>query len=339
MNRLLPIWLRVFLAVAEHGSFNKAAEALLLSQPAVSHHVRRLEAQLGTPLFERSPQGVRLTRAGEVLLRYARVARWVLLAAESSVMEIDQQTDHTLRLGVTPTISTHCLPHWLATFHHYYPRVQLRVFTNTTPRLVQQVAHNALPLAIIEGELPAEELVDFWVLERLEFIIVAPDQPRWRMHRQLPLRALDGEPFVTRSPETSTRAWLDRVLAEHGARPQVVAELDSPDAIQRAVAQGLGVALLPRCMVNPEATGVHFIEVEGKPPTRYLKALWPKALPLHPLARAFLETLADRYPALQGLLEQIRQPETHLERLQALLGSLPAPDGAVSSSTSGGGAL
>ncbi len=324
MNHLLPTWMRVFLAVAEHGSFNRAAEALLLTQPAVSHHVRRLEAQLGTALFERSPQGVRLTPAGETLLRYARVARWVLLAAESSIMEVDRQARHSLTLGVTPTISTHCLPRWLAAFHQHYPRVHIRVHTNTTPRLVLQVARNELPLAIIEGELPAEETVDFWVLERMEFLIVAPARAPWTQQTRLPLAALDGQPLVTRAPGTSTRAWLDRVLAEHGARPRIVAELDSPDAIQRAVAQGLGVALLPRCMLNPATPGLHLIEVQGTPPIRYLKALWPKHLPLHPLARAFLETLREGYPALEGLLQQVRRPEAQLERLQRLLDTLPA---------------
>ncbi|NPA31067.1 MAG: LysR family transcriptional regulator [Chloroflexi bacterium] len=322
-HHLLPTWMRVFLAVAEHGSFNRAAEALLLTQPAVSHHMRRLEAQLGTALFERSPQGVRLTSAGETLLRYARVARWVLLAAESSIMEVDRQARHVLTLGVTPTISTHCLPKWLAAFHRHYPRVQIRVHTHTTPHLVSQVTRNELPLAIIEGELPAEETVDFWVLEHMEFLIVAPAHSPWAAHARLPLRALDGQPLVTRAPGTSTRAWLDRVLAEHGARPRIVAELDSPDAIQRAVAQGLGVALLPRCMLNPAAPGLHLIEIEGTPPVRYLKALWPKNLPLHPLARAFLETLCEGYPTLKELLAQVRQPEAQLERLQQLLHSLP----------------
>ncbi len=315
--------MRIFLAVAEHGSFNRAAEALLLTQPAVSHHIRRLEAQLGTPLFERSPQGARLTRAGEILLRYARVARWVLLAAESSVLEIDQSSRYALALGVTPTISTHCLPKWLVDFHRRYPRVYIRVHTDTTPHLVQQVAQARLPLAIIEGELPAEELVDFWVLQQLEFVIVAPKRPPWNEYTQMPLSAIDGHPLVTRAPDTSTRMWLDRILSQYGARPQIVAELDSPDAIQQAVAQGLGLALLPRCMINAAAHNLHCIEIVGTPPRRYLKAIWPKNIPLHPLARAFLESLKTRYPALAGLLRQIRRPEAQLERLQHLLNTLP----------------
>ena len=328
MNHLLPTWMRVFLAVVEHGSFNRAAEVLLLTQPAVSHHVRRLEARLGAALFERSPQGVRLTPAGETLLRYARVAQWVLLAAESSIMEVDRQAQHTLTLGVTPTISTHCLPKWLMTFHRHYPRVYLRVQTSTTPELVHRVAHRRLPLAMIEGELPSEETVDFWVLEQMEFLIVAPAREPWVRHRRLPLKALNGQPFVTRAPGTSTRAWLDRVLAKRDAHPRIVAELATPDAIQRAVAQGLGVTLLPRCMLEPLAAGLHLIEVDGTPPVRYLKALWPRHLPLHPLARAFLETLCEHYPALRDLLAQVRRPEAQLERLQRLLHSLPAAEDA-----------
>ena len=317
---LLPSWLKVFLAVAEQGSFNKAAEALLLSQPAVSQKIRRLEAGLGVRLFHRSPEGVRLTREGEALLRYARAVRWLLLAAESHVTGAPTAVQRRLVLGATPSVSTNCLPDWLYRFHRRYPQVLIHLRTATTPELVEQVARHAIPLAIIEGELPEETRVAYQVLHELVFVIVAPHAPPWLAHQRLPLTALDGQPFVARTTEAQTRRWMDRLFARLGVRPRIVAELDSPAAIREAVARGMGVALLPTCMLPEEAgDDLHVIQVEGEAPRRYLKAIWPPDVPLSPLAAAFLESLQETFPALQEVVQKARRPDW--EALYALLGT------------------
>ncbi len=323
-SSLLPSWLKVFLAVVEQGSFNKAAEVLLLSQPAVSQKIRQLEASLGVPLFHRSPEGVRLTEAGETLLRYAQAVRWLLLAAESHVTTSVPSGGRRLVLGATPSVSTQCLPDWLQQFHKRYPHVLVHLRTATTPHLVAQVARHALPLAIIEGELPAETEVAYVLLREIPFVIVTPATSPWVEKKTLPLQALDGVAFVTRTADSQTRRWIDRLLAQAGARPRVVAELDSPAAIKEAVAREMGVALLPDCVVE-ETTGLHLIQIENEVPKRYLKAVWAKDIPLHPLAVAFLETLQDTFPTVQPILRDVRKPDW--ETLYALLGAEPFSPG------------
>ncbi len=327
-SMLAPSWLKVFLAVVEQGSFNKAAEALLLSQPAVSQKIRQLEAMLGVSLFRRSPGGVRLTPAGETLLRYAQAVRWLLLAAESSVVQPEAPVERRLLLGTTPTVSTNCLPDWLNDFHQRHPHILVHLRTDTTPRLVEQVARHAVPLAIIEGELPDERQVAYEVLEEIPFVVVAPATPPWRGQSRLPLSALHGQPFITRPAESQTRHWMDRLFAQHGVQPRIVAELDTPAAIKEAVARGLGVALLPQCMLEGELPpGLHILEIADGPLQRYLKAIWAKDIPLHPLAVTFLETLQERFPALQRVVQRVRHPD--LEALYALLGTPPphSPEG------------
>jgi len=315
---LLPSWLKVFLAVVEHGSFNKAAEALLLSQPAVSQKIRQLEAGLGVRLFHRSPEGVRLTPAGEALLRYAQAVRWLLLAAESHVTTSAPTVERRLVLGATPGVSTNCLPEWLQRFHQRHPYILVHLRTATTAELVAQVARHAVPLALIEGELPTETEVAYQVLREIPFVIVTPARPPWTEKEALPLQALDGQPFVTRPPEAQTRRWMDRLFARTGVKPRVVAELDSPTAIKEAVARGLGLALLPTCVLDKDTSGLHLIHVADEAPRRYLKAIWAKDVPLHPLAVAFLETLQDTFPALREVVAAARQPDW--EALYALLG-------------------
>jgi len=330
MSTLAPSWLKVFLAVAEQGSFNKAAETLLLSQPAVSQKIRQLEASLGARLFERTPHGARLTPAGELLLRYAHPIQWLLLAAEANIANPRQTVRRRLELGGTPTLASYCLPPWLKAFHRRHPNILVHLRTDTTSRLVDSIARHALHLAIIEGELPDESTVAYTVLQELPFYAVAPKEPPWTRYKRLPLQALHGQPFVARPPEAHTRRWMDQIFAQYHIQPRVVAELDSPDAIKEAVSHGLGVTLLPSCMLQDAGKNppLHIMEIEGMLLKRYLKAIWPKDMPLYPSALAFLEVLQEEFPHLGDVVRQARHPDLgalyHL--LESAQHAQPHPD-------------
>ncbi len=289
---LVPEWLKVFLAVVQHGSFNKAAKALLMTQPAVSQRIRHLEQLLGVRLFERTLQGARLTPEGERLFRYAQAVHWLLLAAESHLSRPHPEASRRLLLGATPTVSFYCLPEWLHHFHQAYPNVVIHLQTGTTPQLVQQVVRHMLPLALVEGELPENAPVTAVPLRALHFVIVAPDRAPWNTYRRLPLRALHSQPFITRPQGTQTRRWMEDLFQRLDVAPRIVAELDSPEAIKHAVARGLGLSLLPRCLLEraPEQ-GLHLIEIEHGPLVRHIKAIWERHQAPPPLAQAFLQSL------------------------------------------------
>ena len=308
MSSLVPAWLEVFLAVAEHGSFSKAAESLPLSQPAVTQRIRRLEASLGVSLFHRSPKGATLTPAGRTLLQYAQTVHRLLVAAENDLAHSSVRIARRLKLGATPTVAVRRLPAWLSAFSRRHPHTLVHVHTDTTPRVVDQVARHALHLGLIEGELPGEHHVSYVILSEIPFVIVAPAGEPWTRSSSMPLQALDGRPFVARSVGAQTRRWMDRLFARYGIRPHIVAELDTPQAIKEAVAQGMGLALLPKCMIDQEdSSSLHFLEIEGGPIKRYLKAIWPQDGPMDPLAVAFLESLQGTYPVLRRVVEHARQ--------------------------------
>ncbi|NPA92561.1 MAG: LysR family transcriptional regulator [Chloroflexi bacterium] len=325
MSILAPSWLKVFLAVAEHGSFNKAAEVLLLSQPAVSQKIRQLEVALGIRLFDRTPNGAHLTPEGEILRRYAHAMRWLMLAAEANIVGPTQTIKRRLNLGGTPTLSSYCLPAWLKTFHQQHPNILVHLRTDTTSHLVDNIARHALHLAIIEGELPDETTVAYTVLEEIPFLLVTPPEAPWTNHESLPLSALHGQRFVARPPEAQTRRWMDRIFAQHHIQPHIVAELDSPEAIKEAVSHGLGVTLLPKCMLEDDLDSprLHILTITDVPLKRYLKAIWPKDIPLHPSAVAFLNSLKSTFPHLEDVLQKARHPD--LETLYTLLEDNTSP--------------
>ncbi len=303
MQSLTPLWLRVFLSVVEHGSFNKAAEALYLSQPAVSQRIRQLERWLGVTLFKRTPQGVQLTEAGRVFLTYAQDMQRLLRAAEKQMLELRQDRP-VLHIGATPSVATHRLPGWIRRFHQRYPHILLSLHTDTTPNLVKAVSNHDLPLAFIEGELPRETEVRYLLLREIPFRVVAPKNSPWRGRHVVRLEDLDGQPLVTRPPDSQTRKWMERLFRERGVHPRVVAELDTPEAIKHAVAQGLGISLLPECVLRPDDP-LLVLDIADGPVRRFLKAIWPKDSPLLPPARAFLEGLTQEFPHLRPSLEAL----------------------------------
>ncbi len=300
MDFLVPAWLRVFLAVVEHGSFNKAAEALFMSQPAVSQRIRQLEARLGVQLFHRTPQGVRLTPAGQIFLEYAQDTLRLLRAAERRMQKWQHQRQ-TLPLGSTPTVAAHRLPLWIHRFHRRHPHLFVSLHTDTTPNLVRRVAAHELPLAFIEGELPGETEVAYVLLQEIPYFAVAPRESPWRHRSSISVKELEGQPLVARPPETQTRKWMERLFREKGIQPVVVAEFDSPDAIKEAVLQGLGLALLPQCILEDDDR-LHKMNITDLSFRRYLKAIWPRDAALSPEARAFLENLQLEFPHLRPLL-------------------------------------
>ncbi len=312
MSLLTPSWLRVFLAVAEHGSFNKAAEALLLTQPAVSQKVRQLEALLGVKLFERTPHGARLTSEGHTLQRYAHAVHWLLLAAEDALaagLHNAPLTRH-LHLGNTPSLSAHCFPAWLKAFVARHPHIMVHLHTATTSEIVAAVARHTLHLGLIEGELPDEKAVAYTVLQESPFVLITPPTEPWTAHQTLPLSSLHQQPFIARPPQAQTRRWMENLFARHHTQPRIIAEIDQPDAIKKAVAHGVGVSLLPECMLTPEdAQRLHIITLADAPLKRYLKAIWPQDMPLHPAALAFLETLTPEFPHLREVIHHARHPD------------------------------
>ena len=129
--------LRVFRAVAQHLSFRKAAEALYLTQPAVTLQVKTLEEQLGLKLFERSSTGVSLTEAGRLLLADAEQLHQLTIQAESRLAALKGQAAGELVVGASTTIAQYVLPALLAAFSRRYPGIQLKVFGENTEQVAE----------------------------------------------------------------------------------------------------------------------------------------------------------------------------------------------------------
>jgi len=293
--------LEIFLAVAQEGKISRAAERLFMTQAAVSQHIHDLEASLGVALFSRHSQGVILTAAGETLLGYAKNIVWTIAAAENAVTQVKNLKDGKLEIGLTPAAASLLFPDWLRGLHEQFPAIKVSAQTNITPALEQALLEKQIDLAFVEGEIQyASRLHVVELLETQILVAVGADHPLGNQNA-ISIRELVEQPYLSRQGSSHTHSWMMELFARFGLKPNIVAEFDNPYAIQRAIVQGMGVSLMPACLVREDETQgrLRLLPITELPDLRRsLKAIWLNELPLKPIPRAFLDFLAQTYPQL-----------------------------------------
>lgn len=236
--------LRLFAAVARHRSFSRAAEALHVSQPAVSKGVRELEAQLGSRLLERGPGGVRLTEAGDVLAGHARELFAAERAAEEAMAALRGLERGTLAVGASTTIATYLLPPLLGAFHRAHPAVELCLTSANTQAIARLLLARELDVALVEGPVAEPGLTIRPWREDGMVLIAAPSHRLAREDAPIDPLVLRDELLIMREHGSGTREVVSAALATHGIVPRRTIELGSTEASKQAVAAGLGVAIL-----------------------------------------------------------------------------------------------
>ncbi|GEM_PF-41812 len=292
--------LQVFVTVARVESFTRAAEELLLTQSAVSQHVQGLEAQLGARLFERSHRGVRLTRAGEVLLDYAQRILQLIAEAEEAVAATAETSTSVLRIGGTPLAAGCLLPGWIRTFRRTHPRQRVSLHTAPTDQVVADLLQDRLDLGFVEGDWAPIPELDHLPLHNSELhLVVGPDHPWWG-REQISVRELDRQLFIAFSPRSPARAWEDALFQRFQVAPMVIGEFDDPEAIKRAVMEGMEAAILPCCVVQHEveAGRLHRIPFREQPLRHPIRLLRRRGRPLSRPAQAFVRSLVAQFPQL-----------------------------------------
>lgn len=252
--------LRLFATVVEHDGFSRAADALFLTQSAVSKGVRELERQLELPLLDRSNpdggrRGVRLTDGGEVLYRHARALFAMEKAALEDVRDRIGLHQGRLRIGASTTVAGYWLPPAVARFAGAHPAIELTLQVGNTAGIADAVAAGALDVGFVEGAVEDPRLrIARWREEALQLVTAAGD-PLAERKRPTP-GALSARTWLLREPGSGTRQVAQAWLQAEGITPGRTLVLGSNEAITRAVVEGAGLALLPAAVVaDPLASG------------------------------------------------------------------------------------
>lgn len=286
--------LRLFVAVVEYGSVTRAAEAISISQPAVTKAVHELERDLGLPLLDHVGRGVVPTEAGLLLANYAR--RIFALADEASraMEDLRGLGRGRLAVGASTTIGIYLLPELLGSYRRRYPAIEVFLDIQNTQIVAERLREHLLDLALVEGPVEGDDLlIELFRLDEL-VLVTSPAHPL-AIHGGATVSDLADAPFIMREPGSGTRDVVERSLAAAGIRPNVVMELGSTEAIKRAVAAELGVSIISRHTIGMEqALGrLAVVPVSGLHIERRLNVLQRRASHLTPAAAAFLALLAE----------------------------------------------
>ena len=247
--------LKVFRVVAGHLNFSRAAEELMLTQPAVTQQIRALEEEYGVPLFDRTGGRIALTAAGSSLLPFAERLKALSDEAYEAVTSAAGEHAGKLGLGASQTIGQYLLPNMVAAFVRENPRVAVSAISGNTDQVLEALAAHSIQLAMIEG--PALRK-DFHIEPFMEdqMVLVVPASHEWADH-ELAVEALRGAPLLMREFGSGSRRVVEAALTKAGLKKndwKTTMELDSTEGLLSAVEAGLGITFVSRWAVRNQLT-------------------------------------------------------------------------------------
>ena len=242
--------LEAFIEAARRGNVSRAAEALFITQPALSARLKGLEAELGVELLVRTKRGVRLSEAGKAFVPFAQRALETVADGQQLLAELARGGAGRLAIGAAPAVSTSVLPGMLTRFRAAHPSVQLVVRTGHSEEVLEMVLREQVELGLVR-ELRHPEIVGVPLYEDDLVLVVEPAHP-FATRGMIRVADLASEHLILFDRTSSYHELTSRLFREAGVVPRGVMELDAIDAAKKMVEHGLGVALLPHTAVAPE---------------------------------------------------------------------------------------
>ncbi len=246
--------LRVFCTVAETKSFSKASEIIRLTQPAVSLQIQALEEIYGTKLFNRSGCIITLTRAGEMLYKYAKDINNLYTAAEKELGEFTGIVKGVVTIGASSTIGNYVLPAVISEFKKKFPKVAMHLVTQNTKTIVDYLNAGSIDIALVEGDVKKQKLIVEKLIPDEMVLIVHPLHP-WAKKSSASIFDVAKEPFIIREEGSGTRQMIEKYFMKHGISPQsirIAFIMGSTESIKSAVEEGLGVSILSKWAAKKE---------------------------------------------------------------------------------------
>lgn len=266
----------------------RAAEALHMTQPAVSLAIKELEQYYGVHLFDRIGRRLQITDVGNQFLQYA--IHITDLFSDMETVLRDWDIKGILRIGASITIGSQFLPEYVKSYSVRYPDIDVRVTIEQAGRLEKKLLSNELDCALTEGVSHDPNIVsEAYMEDRLD--VICPADKRWEQDCVLSIDEFQNQRFLLREPGSGTRDIFDRVMEEAGIQITPAWESMSTTALINAVSKGLGIAVLPHRLVMPalERGIVATVDVQSLSFQRKFYITHHKDKFLTPAAKAFID--------------------------------------------------
>ena len=281
--------LKMYCDLAETESFTKAAQINGVTQSAVSQQISSLERIFKSLLIERSKKKFRLTREGQVLYDYSKQIIQIYESLFCKLQEIKDIISGTVRVSTIYSIGLHDLPNHLKKFLKTYPTVNVHVEYRRSNQVYEDVASNVADLGMVAYPMRDPKLEIIPLRKDPLVLICHPQQPLARS-KNIKLKELEGQRFVSFDPDIPTRKATDRVLREHHIHVQHAMEFDNIETVKRAVEIDAGVAIVPKSTITQEIAKQTLAEVRIEDVDLYrpIAVIYKKNKVLSPAMKQFI---------------------------------------------------
>ena len=289
-------------AVARAGSIRKAADTLHVASTALNRKILEIESDVGTPLFERLPRGVRLTAAGEVLIAAIRRGMADMRSAESQIEQLRGLVRGTVRIGCAESVASDLIPATIAQYQQAHPGVQFQIVTSVTAKLVSSLMADDIDLVLVHDPEPSETLRVISAVAQPLCAMLRPDHP---LAGRETLRLADCQkyPVALSDRNFGSRRLLDGVMARSRINLQIAVEASTVQALKEFTRQTGAISFQFQIGTQNEVRRGELVAIPltDRALTHNRLVLASRATRMLPIATlSFVETLVNRLAALPG---------------------------------------
>lgn len=266
--------LRCFVAVAEEGQFNKAAQRLGISQPPLTEHIRILEDTLGCALFERTTRSIKLTSKGSALLDHARHLLSEIERTREILTHDQQPPSPVLRLGLLHAHTYTFLPPLLKAYFNQNPDHDIQLIEYSTGGQLETILSPAVDIGLVREPLIHQD-IEVQTLFTEPYLLAIPSA--WRSSAQVDISILNGKPIIgypSHDDRRSTRSLFRDFMVKHGVRPSSWREVTTMHSALALVAANLGIAPVPRSQQTLKLPGVSYRTIKQPSPQLSVGLAW-----------------------------------------------------------------
>ncbi|CAH0269676.1 LysR family transcriptional regulator [Peribacillus simplex] len=290
--------LKTFVTLVEVKNFTKTAEILLMSQPSVSLHIKKLEEEFQTKLFLRSPKFLKVTLTGEILYDRAKQMITIYEQTRQDIQEHDKSIKGELKIGASFTIGEYILPSLLIDLQEDYPELELQVVIGNTEEIVQAVRLYKVDIGLIEGQTNEKELSVHPFMQD-ELFIVSSNNHKLANKDEVEITDLHDQAWVTREVGSGTREYLNHVIRSNGLKIKSILTISSNQGIKETlIKNGVGLALLSRSVIERDVQNkiLSIIQVKNESFNRTLSYVYSPIMKDKKNVKTFITELNKKWP-------------------------------------------
>ncbi|MGE7591841.1 LysR family transcriptional regulator [Peribacillus frigoritolerans] len=290
--------LKTFVTLVEVKNFTKTAEILLMSQPSVSLHIKKLEEEFQTKLFLRSPKFLKVTLTGEILYDRAKQMITIYEQTRQDIQEHDRSIKGELKIGASFTIGEYILPSLLIDLQEEYPELELQVVIGNTEEIVQAVRLYKVDIGLIEGQTNEKELSVHPFMQD-ELFIVSSNNHELANKDDVEITDLHDQAWVTREVGSGTREYLNHVIRSNGLKIKSILTISSNQGIKETlIKNGSGLALLSRSVIERDVQNkiISIIQVKDESFNRTLSYVYSPIMKDKKNVKTFITELNQKWP-------------------------------------------